>query len=101
MEYVTYVNIGWEMIEHVYGFVADHQHVGCYDIDTLMGDLYNWVLPYLGEFDFISTGGKNFHNRISGPFLIWKNVKTLNTFYKLFNMEKGLSIALPSFCTLC
>ena len=72
-------------------YVKNYDYVGCYDIDTLMGDLYNWVLPYLGEFDFISTGGKNFHNRISGPFLIWKNVKTLNTFYKLFNMEKGLS----------
>jgi hypothetical protein len=79
-------------------YVKGYDYVGCYDIDTLMGDLYNWVLPYLGEFDFISTGGRNFHNRISGPFLIWKNVKTLNTFYKLFN-NPSLEVTLsnPSF----
>jgi len=72
-------------------YIKDYDYVGCYDIDTLMGDLYNWVLPYLGEFDVISTGGKNYHNRISGPFLIWKNTKTLNTFYKLFNIEEYLT----------
>ena len=79
-------------------YVKDYDYVGCYDIDTLMGDLYNWVLPYLGEFDVISTGGKNYHNRISGPFLIWKNTKTLNTFYKLFN-NPSLEVTLsnPSF----
>jgi hypothetical protein len=66
-------------------YLTEYDYVGCYDIDTLMGDLYNWVSPYLGEYDFISTGGEKYHNRLSGPFLIWKNKQEFNTSYKKSN----------------
>ena len=66
-------------------YLVDYDYVGCYDIDTLMGDLYNWISPYLGEYDFITTGVPEIHNRLSGPFLIWKNKDELNTLYKNFN----------------
>jgi hypothetical protein len=72
-------------------YVKDYEYIGCYDIDTLMGDLYTWLSPYLGEYDFISTGGTNFHNRLSGSFMVWKNQKNLNTFYKKFNFKKIMS----------
>ena len=65
--------------------LTEYDYVGCYDIDTLMGDLYNWVSPYLGGYDFISTGGEKYHNRLSGPFLIWKNKQEFNTAYKKSN----------------
>jgi hypothetical protein len=65
--------------------LTEYDYVGCYDIDTLMGDLYNWVHPYLGKYDFISTADSTFHNRLSGPFLIWKNKQDLNTIYKKLN----------------
>jgi len=66
-------------------YLTEYDYVGCYDIDTLMGDLYNWVSPYLGEYDFISTADPTFHNRFSGTFLIWKNKQDLNTIYKKLN----------------
>jgi len=72
-------------------YVKDYEYIGCYDIDTLMGDLYTWLSPYLGEYDFISTGGTNFHNRLSGSFMVWKNQKNLNTFYKKFDFKKIMS----------
>ena len=39
----------------------------------------------LGKYDFISSADLNFHNRLSGPFLIWKNKQDLNTIYKKIN----------------
>ena len=66
-------------------YLTEYDYVGCYDIDTLMGDLYNWVHPYLGKYDFISIGGEKYHNRLSGPFLIWKNEQEFNTAYKKSN----------------
>ena len=62
-------------------YLTEYDYVGCYDMDTLMGDLYNWVHPYLGKYDFISTADPTFHNRLSGPFLIWKNQQDLNNIY--------------------
>ena len=66
-------------------YLTEYDYVGCYDIDTLMGDLYNWVHPYLDKYDFISTTHSYHLNRISGPFLIWKNKQDLNTIYKNVN----------------
>ena len=66
-------------------YLTEYDYVGCYDIDTLMGNLYNWVSPYLGEHDFISIGGEKYHNRLSGVFLIWKNKQEFNTAYKKSN----------------
>ena len=73
---------------------TQYEYFGIFDIDTLMGDLYNWVNPYLGEFDFISTGGENFHNRLGGPLIIFKNDPEIlsqfqtETYYKIFDEEE-------------
>ena len=67
-------------------YLTKYDYIGCYDIDTLLGDLYNWVNPYLGKYNFISTAVKTFHDRLSGPFLIWENKEELNTLYKNFNL---------------
>ena len=63
-------------------YVDGYEYFGCYDIDTLFGSVYNKILPYLDEYDFISIGDKNFHNRLSGPFLIIKNTEELRQSYK-------------------
>lgn len=63
-------------------YVKDYDYFGCYDIDTLMGNLSEYVLPILNEYDFISVGDEKYHNRISGPFLIMRNVEELRLLYK-------------------
>jgi len=73
---------------------SQYDYFGIFDIDTLMGDLYSWVKPYLGEYDFISTGGENFHNRLGGPFLIFKNDPEIlahfqtEEYYSIFDKEE-------------
>ena len=52
---------------------SKYDYVGIYDCDTLFGDIYSWVSPYLNQKDFISIGGGKFHHRLSGPFMIMKN----------------------------
>ena len=66
-------------------YIKDYDYFGCYDIDTLFGDFNVFVKPYLGEYDVISVGGKFYHNRISGPFLIMKNIPEL---YKIYYSEE-------------
>lgn len=61
---------------------SKYDYVGVYDCDTLFGDIYSWVSPYLNQKDFISVGGGKFHHRLSGPFMIMKNNQTN---YNLFH----------------
>ena len=68
--------------ELFYSYIKDYDYFGCYDIDTLFGDINKFINPYLREYDFISTADEVFHNRISGPFLIVKNTEELRTLYK-------------------
>lgn len=68
-----------------YEYIKDYDYFGCYDIDTLMGDVYDYISPYLSEFDFISIGSETHHNRLSGPFLLIKNKEELRTLYKKGN----------------
>jgi hypothetical protein len=63
-------------------FLVDYSFFGVYDIDTIFGDLNKFIDPYLSEFDIISFGGKEYHNRISGPLIIFKNVLELKTAYQ-------------------
>ena len=63
-------------------YVGEYNYFGCYDIDTLFGDVYNNIIDYIGEYDFITIGNEDFHNRLSGPFLIIKNTEELRTLYK-------------------
>ena len=65
-----------------YEYIEGYDYFGCYDIDTLFGDVHNKISEYLDEYDFISIGDKNFHNRLSGPFLLIKNTKELRELYK-------------------
>jgi hypothetical protein len=41
------------------------------------------LIPLLGHYDFISVGEKTFYNRLSGPFLIYRNTEELRTLYKV------------------
>ena len=65
-----------------YDHIKDYDYFGCYDIDTLFGDINKFINPYLGEYDFISMADELFHNRLSGPFLLMKNVQEIRTLYK-------------------
>ena len=65
-----------------YEHIKDYEYFGCYDIDTLFGDVEKYVHPHLGLYDIISVGNETYHNRLSGPFLIMRNTKELRTLYK-------------------
>lgn len=62
-------------------FIKDYDFFGCYDIDTLFGDVNEFLTPLLDEFEYISTGDPIYHNRLSGPFLIMKNEEKFRKFY--------------------
>ena len=64
-------------------YVSDYEFVGWYDIDTLLGNIINWVEPFMSEFDIISFGESNsIYDRISGPFTIVRNTPALSNIYK-------------------
>lgn len=65
-----------------YNHIKEYDYFGCYDIDTLFGDINKFISPYLGEYDFISMADEVFHNRLSGPFLLMRNTKEIRTLYK-------------------
>jgi len=68
--------------ELFYEYIKDYSYFGCYDIDTLFGDMNKFVDPLINHYDFISTADEVFHNRISGPFLIMRNTEEIRTLYK-------------------
>jgi len=72
-------------------YINGYDYFGCYDIDTLFGDVYSGILPYLNKYDFITIGEETFHNRLSGPFLIMRNTKEIRTLYKKGDFIKCLS----------
>jgi hypothetical protein len=61
--------------------IREYDYFGCYDIDTFFGDVNKYVTDYLGEYDFISIGDGNFHDRLAGPFLIIRNIDELRKLY--------------------
>lgn len=63
-------------------YVVGYDYFGCYDIDTLFGDIHSKIKDYIGQYDFITIGDDDFHNRLSGPFLLIRNTKELRTLYK-------------------
>jgi hypothetical protein len=89
LKFSYFVNMFNDIIDY-----SKYNYFGVFDIDTLMGDLYNWVNPYLGEYDFISTGGEYFHNRLGGPLLIFKNDPEIlaqfqtEKYYSIFDSEE-------------
>lgn len=64
---------------------SKYDYVGIYDTDTLFNNIYEWVLPYLGDKDFISVGGGKNHHRLSGPLCLFKNTKDV---LKLFETHE-------------
>lgn len=62
-------------------YISEYDYFGCYDIDTLFGDTEKYLTEYLGEYDFVSIGDDKIHNRLSGPFLIIRNIKELRELY--------------------
>ena len=89
LKFSYFVNMFDDIIDY-----SRYDYFGIFDIDTLMGDLYSWVKPYLGEYDFISTGGENFHNRLGGPLIIFKNDPEIlsqfktEKYYKIFDKKE-------------
>lgn len=72
-------------------YINGYDYFGCYDIDTLFGDVYGTLSQYLNEYDFITIGEENFYNRLAGPFLIMRNTKEIRTLYKKGDFIKCLS----------
>lgn len=64
---------------------SNYDYVGIYDTDTLFNNIYDWILPYLGDKNFISVGGGVNHHRLSGPFCIFRNIVDV---MKLFETEQ-------------
>lgn len=74
-------------------YASEYEFFGCYDIDTLLGDVSKYVIPALDKFDVITIGNHVFHNRIGGPFCIFRNTNDIkklyicNEFYECFNHD--------------
>jgi hypothetical protein len=65
-----------------YEEIKDYLYWGFHDIDTLFGDFNKFILPLIDDYDIISFGAKNFHDRISGPLVLIKNTEKNNKLYK-------------------
>lgn len=72
MKLIFLNNFFYDLIDY-----SKYDYVGIYDTDTLFNNIYQWVYKYLGQNDFISIGGGVNHDRLSGPFCIFKNTKTV------------------------
>jgi hypothetical protein len=76
-------------------YTKEYSHVGFYDIDTLFGNIYKFIEPFLDEFDVISHGGSHLFRRTAGPLSIFKNKPDLikafdcDLFYDCLN-QKGV-----------
>lgn len=63
-------------------FISGYDYYGVYDLDTLFGDIYNFTNEFLGEYDVITIADEVYHNRLSGPFLLFRNDERLRTEYR-------------------
>jgi hypothetical protein len=63
-------------------YIKNYEYFGAYDIDTLFGDVHNYTSDLIGKYDIISIADEKFHNRLSGPFLIFRNDDNLKTEYR-------------------
>ena len=69
-------------------FISEYDYYGVYDIDTFFGDVYGMVKNYIGEYDVISIADEAYHNRISGPFILFRNTEEIRAFYKKHEYDK-------------
>jgi hypothetical protein len=58
-------------------YISNYEFFGVYDIDTLFGDINSLLIESIKKYDFISVGDEVFHNRLSGPLIIFKNKKEI------------------------
>lgn len=63
-------------------YITNYDYFGYYDIDTLFGDVHNYLNPYLDSFEVISFATEVFHNRTSGVLTILKNTENNRVLYK-------------------
>ena len=66
-------------------YVENYEFFGVYDIDTLFGDINSIITESIKEYDFISVGDEIFHNRLSGPLIVFRNKKEI---LDLFHSER-------------
>lgn len=64
-------------------YIIGYDYYGYYGIDTLIGDLNEWVFPFLPEYDVISFADEKYHNRICGLLTIIRNDEVINKLYRL------------------
>lgn len=64
--------------EHLY----DCDFFGFYDIDTLFGDFQKWIFPHMNDYDVISFADSIHHNRLCGPFTIFRNTYENSRLYR-------------------
>lgn len=62
-------------------FISGYEYYGAYDLDTLFGDVYNYTTEFIGDYDIITVADEVYHNRISGPFVLFKNDEKLKSEY--------------------
>ena len=64
-----------------YEYIQHYEYFGVYDIDTLFGDL-RYVNDSINEgYDVVSFGDDLYYNRISGPFIVFRNCEEIRNFY--------------------
>jgi hypothetical protein len=68
-----------EMFE---GYLYDCDFFGFYDIDTLFGDFQKWIFPHTNDYDVISFADRIHHNRLCGPFTIFRNTYENRRLYR-------------------
>jgi hypothetical protein len=62
--------------------INEYEYFGVYDIDTLFGNMKEVFNSIDEGYDVISFGDDLYHNRISGPFIIFRNNEEIRKFYK-------------------
>lgn len=68
--------------ELFFDYIKGYDYFGCYDIDTLFGDINSFIEESIPEYDFITIGDPVYHNRLSGPFLLMKNTFEVRSLYR-------------------
>lgn len=68
--------------ELFYEYIKNYDYFGCYDIDTLFGDVFFYIKDYLGQYDFITVGDEVYYDRLSGPFLLMRNTQEIRSLFK-------------------
>jgi len=86
-----YSDIKSALTDIFYIHIKDYDYVGYCDLDILFGDVNKFLRPLLDHYDFISIGEKTFHNRLSGPFTIYRNTEEFRTLYKVPEFIDGMN----------